>query len=138
MNHIINATNLLIEWYETNDVDLLIKYLGIQLTYFNEQELNIGTHAFSYKDTIFLSSSLNDDYAEFLKLHELAHLLLHQHGPLDCPLAFTNTRCIIERQSNYFALLMLSRKYHLPIKHLANQLQQLFNVNIPIDDKINE
>jgi len=130
MNNILNATRLLSEWYETNDVDTIINNLGVQLKYFDQAELNIGIDAFSYKSTIFLSTGLSSYHEEFLKLHELGHLILHEDATLDRPLAFTDSHCTLEHDANYFAAIMLSEKYKVPINDMLFRLTELFNINI--------
>jgi len=132
MNSIIKVTNLLKQWYETNDVDTIITMLGIQLEYFDQEELNIEVDAFSYQTSIFIKHSIPYEYEEFLKLHELGHLLLHKNVSLALPLAFTNSHSLLEHEANQFALILLSQRYNIPIKHLAKQLKQSFNINISL------
>jgi len=124
-----NIVKGLTEWYETTDIDNLLSALKIQVKYYNKKELDVNEDAFAHGKTIELADDVSGDYLEFLKYHELGHILLHA-DIFATPIAFSGLHSKYEREANTFAVKMLMIKYDATEQNIKNVLYTRYKISI--------
>ena len=114
--------------YDTYDIDILIHKLGVKLEYYNRKELGIDVDAFSYNNTIAIDESVEGHYLEFLKYHELGHLIIH-NDMFNLPLAFSSYGSKYEREANTFAIHMIAKRYAISDKQVIVFINDRYHLN---------
>lgn len=118
--------NSLEEFYESTDIWYIIDSIGVTI---NESPYLGGSKlAFSYDDIIVVRDDLCDEIRQFVILHELGHLLLHEE-PIYTFRINTNTYKI-EKEANDFALLLLSKYHELDAELIRLRLNDWYKLNL--------
>ena len=118
------------ECYETFDIDSLLDKLDIKVSYFDRDELGLDTDGIAYGRTIEINKDLTGDYLEFIKCHELGHIILHGHLIQLLPLNHGDSSLKLEREANDFALALLALAHDMEVETLRLKLADIYKVYV--------
>lgn len=114
------------EVYDTTDIEVLLTSIRVciqEVDYLSGSKL-----AYSYDDKIVIRNDLAEELRQFVILHELGHLLLHNEPIYTFR---TNTSTLkLEKEANDFALLILAKYYHLSPEDIRFRLNDFYQLNL--------